>query len=93
MDRIDELIDLLREVSGKKKKDCNIVAIILTVVLVIAVVCGAVYAIYRFVTPKYMDDEDFDFDDDDDFDDFFEDEEDDDEVTVSPLSTETEDAE
>ena len=77
MERIDELVEALKDAVGlKEEKKVNVVAIVITAILVIVAVCAAVYAVYRFVTPKYDDEEDFDFEDDD-YDDFFEDEEDD----------------
>ncbi len=41
----------------------------------VAAVAGIAYAVYRFVTPDYL--EDFEDDFDDDFDDYFEDEDED----------------
>lgn len=83
MDRLDDLLELVKESTGLAKKretKKNVIGIILLIVAIVAAVAGAAYALYRFMAPKYMDDYD-DFDDDDDFDDFFEDEFDDD-ITI-----------
>lgn len=42
---------------------------------VLVVIAGIAYAIYKYFTPNYLEDDDEDDDFDDDFDDFFEDEE------------------
>lgn len=80
MNKIDELIELLKYNKGvamKKEKNFNIVACVLAVLAVLAVIAGVAYAIYRYLKPCYL--EDFDEDYEDDFDDdFFEDEEEDD---------------
>jgi hypothetical protein len=74
MDKVQELIALLKEgqVKEEKAKKCNTVWFILAVVGAIAAVCGIAYAIYRHFSPDYLGefDED-DFDDFDDFEDFF----------------------
>ena len=44
---------------------------------VIAVIGGIAYAIYKYLTPEYLEDEEDDDDFDDDFEDYFEDEDDD----------------
>ena len=56
----------------EEEKNCPLKTILI-VIGIVAVVAAAVYAIYRFMTPDYL--EDFDDDFDDDFDeDFFDDE-------------------
>ena len=54
-------------------KDNKLVRL-LTIIGFVAVVAAISYAVYRFLTPDYL--EDFEDDFDDDFDDYFEDEED-----------------
>ncbi|MBQ0027865.1 MAG: hypothetical protein KBS96_04610 [Lachnospiraceae bacterium] len=89
MERIDELVETLKSVVGvKEEKRPNVIAIIITVILVLVAVAAAAYAVYRFVTPKYDGEDDFDFEDDD-FDDFFEDEEDE-PVVITPAKPEEE---
>lgn len=59
---------------------------------VIAVICGIVYAIYKYLTPEYLEDTDDD-DFDDDFEDYFEDEDDDfddDDIGVADVAEEAE---
>lgn len=80
MDRIEDIISVIKDLTEEKEtKKSNVVAIVITCVIVAVAVAAAIYAIYRFVQPKYIDGEEFEFDDDD-MDDFFEDEEDDDET-------------
>ena len=60
-----------------EKKDKNkVLYIILAVIGAAAVIAGIAYAVYRFLTPDYLDDFDDEFDDEFD-DDFFDDEEED----------------
>lgn len=58
------------ENKNKNKKLC----IVLAIIGGIAVVAGIAYAVYKFLTPDYLDDFDDEFDEDFD-DDFFDDEE------------------
>ena len=54
----------LKMVVEKKELTVGkIVKTTLIVILVIAVVCGIIYALYRYFTPDYDDDFDDDFDD------------------------------
>ena len=80
--RIEELMDFVKTHDIKELKDywnhkedekrCNTV---LAIIGAVAAVAAIAYAVYRYLTPDYL--EDFDDDFDDDFeDDFFEDEED-----------------
>ena len=77
MGKLDEVLEMMKvnELLGKKveKKDNgNTVLWILAIIGAIAAVAGIAYAVYRYLTPDYL--EDFDYDFDDDFDDeFFED--------------------
>lgn len=71
MARLDELMAALQKREDEKHKNC--VLWILAIVGAIVAVAGIAYAVYRYMTPDYL--EDFEDDFDDDFDDFFEDEE------------------
>lgn len=72
-DTIGKELGLIKEEPEKKK--VNVWAIILTVAGAIAIMAGVAYAVYKFMTPDYL--EGFEDDFDDDFeDDFFEDEDD-----------------
>ena len=98
MNKIDELIELLKFNKGeamKKEKRCNIIACVIGVIAVLAVIAGIVYAIYRYLKPSYLEELDEDYEDDFD-DDFFEDEEEDDipipvpcEEAAAPVEVET----
>ena len=75
MNKIDEILEIVKGNAAKKddKKSCPIVWI-LAIVGAVAAVAGIAYAVYRFVTPKYL--EEFEEEFDEDFEDeFFEDEE------------------
>lgn len=74
----DDVVEFLQEKNLLKKeeeKKSDTWVWILAIVGGIAVIAGIVYAIYRYLTPDYMDEFDDDFDDDFE-DDFFDDEED-----------------
>ena len=62
----------------KKEKEDNKIVWALAIIGAIAAVAGIAFAVYKYLTPDYMDDFDEDFDDD--FDDDFFDEEDDTDV-------------
>ena len=71
--KIDDLMNMLRrqeKVQADKPK--NTLVCILAIVGAVVAVAGIAYAVYRFLTPDYL--EDFEDDFDDDFDDYFEDE-------------------
>lgn len=71
MDKIQELIDLLKE--RKNDERSNLLLWIIGVVGAICVLAGIAYAVYRYLTPDYLEDfSDEDFEDD--FDSYFEDE-------------------
>lgn len=83
--KVEELMDFVRTHDIKELKDywnhkedekrCNTVLWVLAIIGAVAAVAAIAYAVYRYLTPDYL--EDFDDDFDDDFeDDFFEDEED-----------------
>ena len=84
--RLNELLHKKEE--EEKKKSC--ILWILAMIGAVAAVAGIAYAVYRFVTPDYLEDFEDDFDDDFD-DDFFEDEEE--EETPAPKETTEEGAE
>ena len=82
MNKLENLIDMARlnELLGKKeeeKKECNVVLCILAVIGVIVAVAGIVYAVYRYLNPRYLEDFDEDFEDDFEDEEETEDEEDD----------------
>lgn len=84
--KVEELVDFVKTHDIKDLKDYwnhkeeekkrnNTILWIFAAIGVVAAVAGIAYAVYRYMTPDYL--EDFDDDFDDDFeDDFFEDEED-----------------
>ena len=84
MNKLENLIDLVKanELLNKKeeepKKKCNVVLCVLAVIGAIAAVAAIAYAVYRYLTPDYLDDfeDDFEdeFEDEDPEDDFFVDE-------------------
>lgn len=71
MAKLDELLEVIKSKEIMKKEDDkkNCVLWILAIVGAVAVIAGIAYAVYRYMTPDYLDDFDDDFDDD------FEDEE------------------
>lgn len=72
-----KLNDLLNKKKDEAEKK-NCVKTVLIIVGIVALAAAVAYAVYRFMTPDYL--EDFDDDFDDDFDeDFFDD---DDDITV-----------
>ena len=83
MKKLDELVEYLQEKNlickdcGQKKEEekSNVIVWVLAVIGAVAAVAAIAYAVYKYMTPDYL--EDFEDDFDDDFeDDFFEDEED-----------------
>ena len=77
--KLNELLHK-REVEEKNK---NTVLWILAIIGAVAAVAGIAYAVYRHVTPRYLDDFDGDFDYDE-FDDDFDDDDEDVDVYVKP---------
>ena len=84
-DKLEELLNMtkLAELVNTKQKDdekkCNTVLWVLAIVGAVAAVAGIAYAVYRFLTPDYLEDFEDDFEDEaddveEDDDDFFEDE-------------------
>ena len=86
MSKVEELLkeakinDLLNKKEEEKKPSKTL--IIFAVIGVIVAVAAAVYGVYRFFTPDYLDYFDFVFDDDFD-NDFVEDEDDDDDIVAT----------
>ena len=79
LNKLDEILDNARvnELLGRKKeeeKKCNKLLWVIAVIGAIVAVAGIAYAVYRYLTPDYLEDFEDNFDDDFD-DDFFEDEE------------------
>ena len=63
-------MELLHKREDEKKENC--ILWVLAIIGAVAAVAGIAYAVYRFLTPDYLEDfEDDDFDDDDFDDDFF----------------------
>lgn len=87
--KVEELMDFVKTHDIKELKDywnhkeedkrrSNTLLWVLAIIGAVAAVAGIAYAVYRYLTPDYL--EDFDDDFDDDFeDDFFEDEDDEEE--------------
>ena len=78
MNKFEEMIQETKFYEMLKKHDeCKMkktILWILAIIGVVAAIAGIAYAVYRYVTPKYL--EEFEEDFDDDFEDeFFEDEE------------------
>jgi hypothetical protein len=77
----DEFISRFCDKNVSKKnneKKCNTLLWVLAIIGAVAAIAGIAYAVYRYMTPDYLDDFDDEFDDDFE-DDFFDDEEDDEE--------------
>lgn len=71
MNRIEDLLALMQKRDEEKNK--NTVLWVLAVIGAVTAVAGIAYAVYRYLSPDYL--EDFEDDFEDDFDDYFEDEE------------------
>ena len=70
MNRLEDVLALLQKREEEKNK--NVVLWILAIIGAVTAVAGIAYAVYRYMTPDYL--EDFEDDFEDDFDDYFEDE-------------------
>ena len=94
MKNLDDLINVAKIQELIKREDpqekaTRRVLWVFAVIGVITAVAGIAYAVYRYLTPDYLDDFDDEFDDDFD-DDFFDDEE---EVKPAPKAVEPTEAE
>ena len=77
--RVEEILaaSKLNELIRKREEEdrtMRIILVILAVIGCIAAVAAIAYAVYKFVTPDYLEDFEEDFEDDFDDDDFFTDE-------------------
>ena len=75
MKNLSDLLEMAKvtDIMSKKEKEDNKIVWALAIIGAVAAVAWIAYAVYKYLTPDYM--EDFDEDFDDDFDeDFFEDE-------------------
>ncbi len=89
---IKELKDYWNHREDDNKKKCNTLLWVLAIIGAVAAVAGIAYAVYRYLTPDYL--EDFDDDFDEDFeDDFFEDEDDEEEKSQKEEAAEGTEAE
>ena len=83
LNKLDEIMDNagVNELLGRKheEKKSNKLLWVFAVIGAVAAVAAIAYAVYRYLTPDYLEDFEDDFDDDFD-DDFFEDEDDDEET-------------
>lgn len=75
MKNFDDFLKVAKvsDIMNKKEKEDNKIVWALAIIGAIAAVAGIAFAVYKYLTPDYMDDFDEDFDDDFD-EDFFEDE-------------------
>ena len=84
MEKLSDHLEMAKvsDIITKKEKEDNKIVWALAIIGAIAAVAGIAFAVYKYLTPDYMDDfdEDFDEDFDDDFDDDFFDDEDDTDV-------------
>lgn len=78
MKNLEDLLSVAKvsDLMNKKEKEENKIVWALAIVGAIVAIAGIAVAVYKYLTPDYMDDFDEDFDDDFD-DDFFEDDEED----------------
>lgn len=74
MNRMEDFIAALQKRDEEKNK--NTVLWVLAIIGAVTAVAGIAYAVYRYLTPDYLEDFEDDFEDDfdDDFDDYFEEE-------------------
>ena len=69
MNKLENLMDIARlnELLGKKeeeKKKCSAVVWVFAIIGAVAAIAAIAYAVYRYLTPDYLDDFDDDFEDD-----------------------------
>ncbi len=72
---LDDLKKVSEILDKKDDKKCNVLVWVLAIIGAIAAGCAIAYAIYRYLTPDYLEDFEDEFEEDD-FDDEDEDEED-----------------
>ena len=63
MNKIDEVLELLKQRECENEKPKNVILWVLAIVGAVAAVAGIAYAVYRFVTPDYLEDFEDDFED------------------------------
>lgn len=84
INKLDDILESagVNEILGRKKeeKKCNKLLWVFAIIGAIAAVAAIAYAVYRYLTPDYLEDFEDDFDDDFD-DDFFDDEDEEEEDT------------
>ena len=70
MKNLEELLSVAKvsDMIGKKEKEENKIVWALAIIGAIAAVAGIAYAVYKYLTPDYMDDFDEDFFDDEELD-------------------------
>ena len=79
MEKLSDLLEMAKVsdiIATKKEKEDNKIVWALAIIGAIAAVAGIAFAVYKYLTPDYMDDFDEDFDDDFDDDDDDDDEDD-----------------
>lgn len=67
MAKLDEIMEAIRTnelLKKKEEKKDNCLIWVLAIVGAAAVIAGIAYAVYRYLTPDYLEDFDEDFDDD-----------------------------
>ena len=67
MARLDEIMEAIKTnefLKKKEEKKNNCLIWVLAIVGAVAVIAGIAYAVYRYLTPDYLEDFDDDFDDD-----------------------------
>ena len=64
MNKIDEVLEILKKRERENDGPKNVLLWVLAIVGAVAAVAGIAYAVYRIVTPDYLEDFEDDFDDD-----------------------------
>ena len=67
MYKVDEVLDKVNVLLGKKEeeeKKCNTVLWVFAIIGAVAAVAAIAYAVYRYLTPDYLEDFEDDFEDD-----------------------------